>query len=197
MSWLSTRCSRLKRSSFRRELADSSRMPGRAPSRGCPGTGLFTTGSGMKTRGCKRLIWRALQDSNLRPPGSWEFERRQPGAAGDRCPNVYGLLFTPEATRECLEPPRIVSRLSVRMGHLRLSGTSPEGRRQFAMQRLSARLSGRGARGEGGGIHAGVLHHGMGLESSDHRPVSASRRASASSGIASNSTFSGYRSSPG
>jgi len=43
---------------------------GRAPLLDRSRTGLFTTGSGTKTRGCKLLIWRALQDSNLRPPGS-------------------------------------------------------------------------------------------------------------------------------
>jgi hypothetical protein len=31
---------------------------------------LFTTVHNSKLDGCKLLIWRALQDSNLRPPGS-------------------------------------------------------------------------------------------------------------------------------
>jgi hypothetical protein len=56
----------LKRSGFRRNwpvFAGAQSADHRRSSNSR--TGLFTTGPGMKARGCKLLIWRALQDSNL------------------------------------------------------------------------------------------------------------------------------------
>jgi hypothetical protein len=48
--------------------------------------------------------------------GNTRFLRSQPGAAQRRCPNVFGLLHTPEATRDHRKPLPIVSHLSVRVG---------------------------------------------------------------------------------
>jgi len=70
-SWHRTRRSRPERSGVRRESADLRECAFRQSiSTGCSRAGLFITGSGTRMRGCKLLIWRALQDSNLRPPGS-------------------------------------------------------------------------------------------------------------------------------
>jgi hypothetical protein len=72
---------------------------------------LFTTGSGTKTRGCKLLIWRALQDSS--------FERRAEGEPiNDRWPAARSHFASGEVARPAgLEPATswFVARRSIQL----------------------------------------------------------------------------------
>ena len=58
-------------------------------------------------------MWRARQDSNLRPLAPEAAERRQPGAAWSRCPWFYWRSGKHQTTRNHREPLPIVSHLSV------------------------------------------------------------------------------------